>query len=291
MAHAIPEPQEAVTQHRISDRDKHFRDDAERKMDLLKDFALLTRVRHREVVVEGRPEEALARLVDTEHVDLLVLGTHGRTGVPDLLLGSVAEAIFRTMKCPMVTVGPRVRFVHEDPARIDRVLFVTDLASTQHALPYAVFIARDNKAKLMMLHVLEGTSVLPYDVPDRWAEETKQQMRELFATGSGLEDQPEILVEMGRPAREILATALVHTQTSSSWDCIPASTRAHTRPGPWHTRSYPVPLLQFLRSDPNDRFCRPPKGEPCSNSLHVCSAHSRTPWFWDPLQTAVNAVS
>lgn len=89
VAHAIPEPQEAVTGHRISDRDKQFRADAERKMDLLKDFELLTHVRHREVVVEGRPDEALAYLAETERADVLVLGTHGRTGVMDLLLGSV----------------------------------------------------------------------------------------------------------------------------------------------------------------------------------------------------------
>lgn len=83
------------------------------------------------------------------------------------------------------------------------MLYATDLAGTQHALPYAVFIARENKAKLMILHVLEGAAVLPYDVPDRWAEETKQQMMALFATDPSLAAEPEILVEMGRPAREI----------------------------------------------------------------------------------------
>jgi hypothetical protein len=65
-----------------------------------------------------------------------------------------SEATFRKGKCPVITVGPRVRFLHEDPARIERVLYATDLAGTQHALPYAVFIARENKAKLMILHVL-----------------------------------------------------------------------------------------------------------------------------------------
>src|SRR5579862_7497777 len=78
VAHAVPEPQEAITEHRMSNRDQQFRADAERKMDLLKDFMLLRQVRHREVIVEGRPEEALAYIAESENADLLVLGTHGR---------------------------------------------------------------------------------------------------------------------------------------------------------------------------------------------------------------------
>ena len=209
VAHVLPTPQEAVTDHRISDRDQKIRADAEKQIARFADFEPLQHIRHQEVLLQGQPEHVLAATAEAKGVDLLILGTHGRSGVTDLLLGSVAEAIFRKTACPVITVGPRVRFPHGDPARIGRVLFATDFAGSQHALPYAVLVARENHAKLLMLHVLEGTAVLPYDIPQQWANDARQKMRDLFSLAGGLEDEPEVIVEMGRPAREILATALV----------------------------------------------------------------------------------
>ncbi len=55
-------------------------------------------------VVEGPPAETIARVADGEHFDLLVVGTHGRTGVRRLLLGSVAEHVLRTAHTPVMTV-------------------------------------------------------------------------------------------------------------------------------------------------------------------------------------------
>lgn len=52
----------------------------------------------------GRPAEEIVRLARDEHVDLIVMGTHGRTGLRHLLAGSVAEAVMRTAPCPVFTV-------------------------------------------------------------------------------------------------------------------------------------------------------------------------------------------
>ncbi|MDR7484067.1 MAG: universal stress protein [Armatimonadota bacterium] len=55
------------------------------------------------VVVQGDPAEAILEQASAG-ADLIVVGTHGRTGLPRLLMGSVAEAVVRRAPCPVVVV-------------------------------------------------------------------------------------------------------------------------------------------------------------------------------------------
>lgn len=55
-------------------------------------------------LITGEPSEAVVRLAESENVDMIIMGTHGRTGFSRLLMGSVAEAIVRTAKCPVLTL-------------------------------------------------------------------------------------------------------------------------------------------------------------------------------------------
>jgi universal stress protein A len=57
----------------------------------------------------GEPASAIVRAARKERAAMVVLGTHGRTGLPRLLLGSVAERVIRTAACPVVTVPRRRR--------------------------------------------------------------------------------------------------------------------------------------------------------------------------------------
>jgi universal stress protein A len=52
----------------------------------------------------GAPAEEIARAVDEESIDLVVMGTHGATGLKHLILGSTAENVVRTANCPVLTV-------------------------------------------------------------------------------------------------------------------------------------------------------------------------------------------
>jgi nucleotide-binding universal stress UspA family protein len=56
-------------------------------------------------VVEGIPHEAIVDYVEDEGVDVVVMGTHGRTGIEHYLVGSVAEKVVRTSPVPVLTVG------------------------------------------------------------------------------------------------------------------------------------------------------------------------------------------
>lgn len=55
-------------------------------------------------LTEGTPFSEVTRIAAKEGADMIVMGTHGRTGLKHLLLGSVAERVVRTAKVPVLTV-------------------------------------------------------------------------------------------------------------------------------------------------------------------------------------------
>lgn len=65
-------------------------------------------IEHELVVKSGQVGNELSRLIAEKGIDLVVVGTRGRTGVLKALLGSVAEDIFRRALCPVLTVGPNI---------------------------------------------------------------------------------------------------------------------------------------------------------------------------------------
>ncbi len=63
----------------------------------------------------GKPADEICRYARKQSIDLLVLGTHGRTGLKHLLVGSVAERVVRVGPCPVLTVRQHEHnFVVED---------------------------------------------------------------------------------------------------------------------------------------------------------------------------------
>jgi nucleotide-binding universal stress UspA family protein/quercetin dioxygenase-like cupin family protein len=72
------------------------------------------RVQHR--LSEGDPAKEILRLIETEHCDLVVMGSHGRSGLGRFLAGSVAEEVLRTAPCPVLVVKPPLRNAEEPGA-------------------------------------------------------------------------------------------------------------------------------------------------------------------------------
>jgi nucleotide-binding universal stress UspA family protein len=54
-------------------------------------------------MVMGDPAGEIVKIADEEHVDMIVMGTHGRTGLSRVLMGSVAESVVRRASCPVLT--------------------------------------------------------------------------------------------------------------------------------------------------------------------------------------------
>jgi nucleotide-binding universal stress UspA family protein len=91
------------------------------------------------------------------HADLLVIGSHGRSGFERLLLGSVTEKVLRKAPCPTMVVPRRAPDTStERPAQFRRILCPVDFSEgSNRALTYATTLARDAAAQLTVLHVIE----------------------------------------------------------------------------------------------------------------------------------------
>jgi len=66
------------------------------------------------MVVEDRPDEGITHVAENENASLIVMGTHGRTGISHLLMGSTAEKVVRSSRCPVLTIKPK-NYVFEMP--------------------------------------------------------------------------------------------------------------------------------------------------------------------------------
>ena len=61
----------------------------------------------RGLVLAGYPAEEILKAAKTHHADMIVMGTHGRTGIDRIIFGSVAEKVVTSAACPVLTVKPR----------------------------------------------------------------------------------------------------------------------------------------------------------------------------------------
>ena len=141
-------------------------------------------------------------VIESDKIDLVVLGTHGREGLKQVILGSVAETIFRAAPCPVLVVGPKVPKKPTLPVFRD-VLFATDLSpASLRALPFVQAFAEENQADTIVLHVSQEK------VHDRKeqavaAESLGKWMRELIPPKPHVEYE----VVFGAPAESILKLA------------------------------------------------------------------------------------
>ena len=166
---------------------------------------------HTVLTPQGNVEDALADVIRERDIDLLVLGSRGRTGVGKLLLGSVAEEIFRHTVCPVLSIGPNISQKPDREMQFRRILFATEFSKDSlTALRYAVSLAEEDEAQLTLLHVVEQPAVGIADT-----EEIKTslltRLQSLVPPESALWCSPECLIEFGRnfatPSEPILEVA------------------------------------------------------------------------------------
>jgi nucleotide-binding universal stress UspA family protein len=156
---------------------------------------------------KGKVWDVLAQLIEEGKIDLLIVGTHGRTGLRKLLMGSIAEEIFRQAPCPVLSVGPNVLDNPKGLAELHEVLFATDFS--EHSLaatPYAISLAERHRSKLSLLHVLEKPELGIVDLEAN-AAFLVHQLKELIPPEAKLSCHPGYFVEFGSPADQILEFA------------------------------------------------------------------------------------
>jgi nucleotide-binding universal stress UspA family protein len=182
---------------------------AEQEMANLLISGRLRGVPHQVLIGEGSLWTVLSKALEEHKIDLVVVGTHGRTGARKLLLGSAAEEIFRLAPCPVLTVGPRV--AGEPPRRVGfkRILYATDFSpSSERAASYALSLAQENEAHLTLLHVVSEASVASSPNAPVVRDFGLRRLRSLVPEGAELWCEAELMVEFGAPADVILNAAV-----------------------------------------------------------------------------------
>lgn len=112
-------------------------------------------------VIEAPVVQEIVAQAQLLPADLLVLGTHGRSGVERVLLGSVTEKLLHQAPCPVLTV-PRAAAdaVPVAPGLFTRILCPTDFSpASDAAVKWALAIAQEAQADLLLLHVFEVPAV------------------------------------------------------------------------------------------------------------------------------------
>jgi nucleotide-binding universal stress UspA family protein len=159
------------------------------------------------IVRSGFPNEELERFVREHKIDLAILGTHGRTGMKHLLMGSVAEELFRHLPCPVLTVGPSISKASMQTTEIKHILFPTDLSDESQAVfPYLVSLASQYKASITLLHVFPVETATNPDAKSL-AEPLRKEMQDVFASHMDPHCLAEFIIDFGDTAERILAHA------------------------------------------------------------------------------------
>lgn len=90
----------------IVDISEGIREEAAKKLNRVQSDMIPEHIRYRLLAVEGKPAEEIVKLASKESAGLIVIATHGYSGLHRFVFGSVTERVVRTAKCPVLTVRP-----------------------------------------------------------------------------------------------------------------------------------------------------------------------------------------
>ncbi|MBI4558232.1 MAG: universal stress protein [Candidatus Hydrogenedentes bacterium] len=257
-----------------TDREKvlnSLREHVQSRLDHLIQVAEEAGVRAVSHIAVGNPSVEICRSAQTLNCNIVLIGTHGRSGFDRYVYGSTCEKVVRMSSVPVLSIkNPIQKFVKEDLSSIcvKRVLFPTDFSSfSQKALPLAASFCQEFGATLVLAHVWERAAYFPNFMPEMELRNSPKIMNEAreslekIASEAGVSDL-EIQVLRGIPHREIVQLA-----TDTDVDLVVMAT--HGRSGMALTifgsvaekvvRSAPCPVLTVR---PTARLDAPQPTEP-----------------------------
>jgi nucleotide-binding universal stress UspA family protein len=175
-------------------------------------------VRMDTVVEQGAPAQEILRHAAALPADVIVMGTHGRSGFERLLVGSVTERVLLKARCPVLTVPRHAPdAVPAGPVLFARILCAVDFSpSSDKALEYAGSLASQAHGHLTVMHVIEP---VPMTEPVMMGGSGTQEFDRVAldvgrtilheAVGDGVRASCTVteLVSRGKPYREILRVA------------------------------------------------------------------------------------
>ncbi len=153
-----------------------------------------------------RPHFELLNLAREQDADLIVAGTHSRTGLERLVVGSTAEELIRHAHCPVLTVGPHAAPLPDGPLVFQKIIYATDFsAEAAKAAVFALSFAQDSGAHLYYCHIARTQ-----DTPEERKSQDvifKAALRKMIPESSYEWCSPEVVVEHGNAAESILGLA------------------------------------------------------------------------------------
>jgi len=182
-------------------------EEAKKKFNALLHEGELNDIQHETILAEGSLWPAVDKIITEKKIDLVVVGTHGRKGFGKVMLGSVAEEVYRKASCAVLTIGPENSANPESEMRPQRVLLATDLQDAAHsASDYAIAMALRQAAELIVLHVIED-QVSDFGRAEQQRLASLARMEGLIPPETHLACEPTMVVARGSAADLILQTA------------------------------------------------------------------------------------
>jgi len=208
VAHVIsPEFRDFLPPEETATRLQRARSFTEQKLEPLLSAARQKRISCQPLIGEGAIWDVLLDMVQQNGIDLIIVGTHGRRGLKKLLLGSVAEEVFRMAPCPVLSVGPKTSGTSSGDIQLGHILYLVEFVpDTSHAADYAVSLAEDFHAKLTFMKVAE--EMLPFpEAKNHIQEPVRHWMDDHVPAESDLRERTSFELGFGRAAEAILKFA------------------------------------------------------------------------------------
>ncbi len=101
----------------IAEMSEQMEDSAERELPDLMNCEALRGLKVAEVIGHGDAAAEIVRIADEQEIDLIVISSHGRTGLGRIFFGSTAEAVVRHARCPVLVVKPPPEEEEEESER------------------------------------------------------------------------------------------------------------------------------------------------------------------------------
>lgn len=150
------------------------------------------------------------QIIEEDHIDLIVVGTHGSGGMARLLIGSVAEQVYRHAERPVLTVGPNVQ--PSATGEFRKILFATNFeAHSEHALHYALGLTSEYDSQLIMVHVVGEPIGVPSNLPERLISIAELRLKAMIPPRDAPVKAPIYVLAPGSPAEKIVQIAKEQT--------------------------------------------------------------------------------
>ena len=163
---------------------------------------------HEEILCGGGVWPLLQEFGKKHDVDLVVVGTHGRSVAKKQLLGPVAEEIFRLAEKPILTVAARSEKPGLAADGVRRILYATNFKPhSERAAAFAHSLEREHGAKLTVLHVVEDQLQSRENSEGILRDFMLRRMRKGLPAECVGNCEPEFQVRFGNPGEQILSVA------------------------------------------------------------------------------------